>query len=600
MENIYKQVLKSLQDKKIDGFLLEMKAHSEKSLLLSFWNRRDWRNGTPCVYFEINEQYHCSLVLVDDNGEKGAFFQLIAPEFSMQPEDKLIDNVWFKIWVKKYPSDAKTYLNQLYIFLEKDRPFLNDLINKHHKQPLLPLISEADFKRNLNKIPKKVLQEAAPLRLRALQLQNICSFRDIEIHLDQPVTCLIGSNGSGKTVILRAIALGLAGVESVKRGTPKEDWENELSHPTLQKLLRIKTVTDAQQLVFEPEGRIEIVYNAGKQENKNIIKFEVDPEEVNRMPIKVSDESNGETALMEHHFTTLVVGFAQGKNNSLQQTPRAKSFESQPSVEDVLNLILNCPDEMLNHFTSWLKSLCALGNTPARMVGRKVATKVFEICKKIVGGEFKHELKEGSPPDIFIQTDYAPIGVPIELLSQGYSNVLGWIGYFMWRLWQVTSEDKRESFHETPAICLVDEIDTYLHLQWQYSILETLINHFPNVQFIVTTHSPYVVGSIPNDKIRVYICENEDSETKVSLFDPSQNLYGANIERITRLLFRSPARVEVIEQKIMDLRAAIQNNQFEEAERLIKSLGEHTLSPDDPELMSIKLLLKTKKRLASR
>jgi predicted ATP-binding protein involved in virulence len=59
-----------------------------------------------------------------------------------------------------------------------------------------------------------------------------------------------------------------------------------------------------------------------------------------------------------------------------------------------------------------------------------------------------------------------------------------------------------DDFTKLPAVCLIDEIDTYLHPKWQYSILDALVKAFPNVQFIVTTHSPYVVGSIPNDKIQ--------------------------------------------------------------------------------------------------
>jgi predicted ATP-binding protein involved in virulence len=72
-----------------------------------------------------------------------------------------------------------------------------------------------------------------------------------------------------------------------------------------------------------------------------------------------------------------------------------------------------------------------------------------------------------------------------------------------------------DDFTKLPAVCLIDEIDTYLHPKWQYSILDALVKAFPNVQFIVTTHSPYVVGSIPNDKIQLFICEQPGLEAQV-------------------------------------------------------------------------------------
>ncbi len=57
---------------------------------------------------------------------------------------------------------------------------------------------------------------------------------------------------------------------------------------------------------------------------------------------------------------------------------------------------------------------------------------------------------------------------------------------------------------ETPGVVMIDEIDLHLHPRWQARILEDLVRIFPNVQFIVTTHSPVVVASVPRGNIRVF------------------------------------------------------------------------------------------------
>jgi AAA15 family ATPase/GTPase len=60
--------------------------------------------------------------------------------------------------------------------------------------------------------------------------------------------------------------------------------------------------------------------------------------------------------------------------------------------------------------------------------------------------------------------------------------------------------------HDMPGIVLIDEIETHLHVYLQKKIMPYLIEFFPNIQFIVTTHSPFVLSSIEN----AVICDLEN------------------------------------------------------------------------------------------
>ena len=54
------------------------------------------------------------------------------------------------------------------------------------------------------------------------------------------------------------------------------------------------------------------------------------------------------------------------------------------------------------------------------------------------------------------------------------------------------------SSYDIEGVALIDELETHLHIELQRKILPFLTSFFPRIQFIVTTHSPYILTSIPN------------------------------------------------------------------------------------------------------
>ena len=83
--------------------------------------------------------------------------------------------------------------------------------------------------------------------------------------------------------------------------------------------------------------------------------------------------------------------------------------------------------------------------------------------------------------------------VPLDQVSLGYRTMFAWTVDIGWRLIE-HYPDSRNPLHE-PAIVLVDEIDLHLHPLWQRKVRETLVRHFPRVQFIATAHSPLMAQS---------------------------------------------------------------------------------------------------------
>lgn len=87
-------------------------------------------------------------------------------------------------------------------------------------------------------------------------------------------------------------------------------------------------------------------------------------------------------------------------------------------------------------------------------------------------------------------------------LSDGYSAILDIIMDLIMRM-----ENKASRAYDLEGIVLIDEIEAHLHISLQKKILPFLTKLFPNVQFIVTTHSPFILNSIENAVI--YNLEND-------------------------------------------------------------------------------------------
>ena len=89
----------------------------------------------------------------------------------------------------------------------------------------------------------------------------------------------------------------------------------------------------------------------------------------------------------------------------------------------------------------------------------------------------------------------------IEQFSDGYRTTLAMVMDIAARMAEANPA-MREPL-ETEGVVMIDEVDLHLHPGWQQTILLDLMKAFPNVQFIVTTHSPQVISSVKPDNLRV-------------------------------------------------------------------------------------------------
>ena len=129
-------------------------------------------------------------------------------------------------------------------------------------------------------------------------------------------------------------------------------------------------------------------------------------------------------------------------------------------------------------------------------------------------------------------------GIPFNFntLSDGYSAIISIVTELILRM-----EAHEVKTYNLEGIVIIDEIETHLHVDLQKKILPFLIDFFPKIQFIVTTHSPFILSSLSNTTI----C---DLETRIVTTDLSSYSYDALLESY----FKTDKYSEEIKSKIIE------------------------------------------------
>ena len=149
-------------------------------------------------------------------------------------------------------------------------------------------------------------------------------------------------------------------------------------------------------------------------------------------------------------------------------------------------------------------------------------------------------------------------GMPLRDLADGYKSAFLWITDMIG--WALAFHPQRESIVGIQGIVIVDELEQHLHARWQRTVVDDLKQLFPNVQFVVSTHSPLVASSIgaqiglSSDKL--YVLEaTEDSRVEVSKHEFMQgwDMDQVLASRAFRYQIRSDPSTERMLRKVSEI-----------------------------------------------
>lgn len=156
----------------------------------------------------------------------------------------------------------------------------------------------------------------------------------------------------------------------------------------------------------------------------------------------------------------------------------------------------------------------------------------------------------------------------ISQLSDGEKCALAMIGDLARRL--VLANPHSDMPLCGGGIVLIDEVELHMHPSWQTQIVHVLHKIFPNIQFILTTHSPLVIGGLGNQSDKFAIYELEQIENRISAQEMTPAYYDANM--VLQDKMGTPFISPEVDRVVNKISACIDQKNFDAAEENLRQL----------------------------
>lgn len=344
------------------------------------------------------------------------------------------------------------------------------------------------------------------MHLRKVNLENIRSVRRFEMNFPYPAGwhVLIGDNGSGKSSIIRSIAAALIGPEQIAAVLP--NWEEWLTKSEDAGSIDLELLPD---WAVDKIGRRQPTKN---KSIKNTLTFK-------RREKGVQMQSNANTKSMAptnynwgNNGGWFSVAYGPFRRFTGGDNRWSKVYYSSPKAGAHLSVFGE--DVALTEALDWLKELdrkrlkekedFSTGsslNEPDSPYQSK-SDLLFHNLKAFINrsGLLPHNAffdrvdVEGN----ILFVDGKGNAIKVTDMSDGYRSVLSMTFELIRQMVLTYGAEKvfsnngeTESIY-LPGVVLIDEVDAHLHPTWQTRIGQWFTRYFPNIQFIVTTHSPLI------------------------------------------------------------------------------------------------------------
>ena len=289
---------------------------------------------------------------------------------------------------------------------------------------------------------------------------------------------LTGKNGSGKTSVLEAMVRyiqSFLGEDSI----------------ALEKIRRLQKYYFALNHLKDSEQNRQEFYKKS---------LNSEGEELKNLTSEIVLNSNSNIQLKEKYERGNFI-FAYYR---AQREFQVETYENIEKVElqNKYNIVEN-PGAKLTKYLVDLKATQAFTKDVKKAEKIDRWFKRFENILKTIFEDEHLELKFNDETFQFSIHESGREPFDFNTMSSGYAAVLDIINDLIIRM---EAQSGLRTEFDMEGIVLVDEIETHLHLELQKKILPVLTELFPNIQFIITTHSPFILSSL--DDAVIYDLEN--------------------------------------------------------------------------------------------
>ncbi|MGE4073245.1 MAG: AAA family ATPase [Lysobacterales bacterium] len=450
------------------------------------------------------------------------------------------------------------------------------------------------------------------MKLGKLTLANFRGFDQIDLDFAEDVTVIAGVNGVGKTGVLKALisAMSLAlpkftASQESSLGLSDTDVQSGKPGLSVSVTLRLNTATvivdltraaplaaDKAESLIKRRDDLRFATRETKKgsteeqeinDEIRLIEIQLDQASdiaaVRILPNDAATDANELVASLKGGGTQpLAVFYTTSRFLSrLPPTlPKTKKIDPATAYDKALNQL----EVSLNDFAHWYRVVVAEGTVAERS---RLFMQLEQAIKIFLPEVSNLELHEDRPPRFSVMKSGQMLF--LEQLSDGERGLLALV-FDLTRRLAIANPDSDDPIAEGEALVLIDEIELHLHPKWQRDVLQRLRNIFKECQFVVTSHSPLVLGEVPARCVRFL----EFVDGKVGVTVPSE-AYGMDANRILQELMGAPVRNRQVDGELKALFELIDQERFDAAREAIAAL-ESKLGEDEPELTRASSLIR--------
>lgn len=340
-----------------------------------------------------------------------------------------------------------------------------------------------------------MLETTNSLFIEKLHLKNFKGFETAEFQFNARCTIIIGNNAKGKTSILDALAiaagsflLGIDGADSKHIG--KEQIRTIFRDGLLPQL----------PVKISAEGSL------GTRDyltwNRQLTK--ISGRTTSKESSQVAKLAEGMHASKRAEQEVVFPVIAYHGTGRLWAEHQEKIDYKSPG-EGVLMGYKDCLSikSSSKAFLSWYKTFFADARNLKDSTSLVLLETFNETIAKVVPEWTDISFHYGSDDliGLFKDQNGNDARMPFSNLSDGYRNMIGMIADIAYRCIQLNGTLGARAIVDSPGIILIDELDLHLHPKWQREIVGRLKECFPKIQFVCTTHSPFIVQSLSSEEV---------------------------------------------------------------------------------------------------